>query len=277
MYNGQLFKGLIHVVVFAVLVSITDSHGIFGIFVGAWVLYQSFEAFQTAKARRDGLPLPDPFGLNELGSWLNLWSVDSSKAARIRGVPHPGKPAQTPPPTAQGFPSQQATAPPSSEARGPGSAGGAGAWTSTSGFGTAPPYTAPGGWNPVGGSEYEAGYGTGYSPPPYTAPYAGPNPDPYAGSYSAPSGGYTSYSGPNPPGPFVPPIPPMPPGSVGRYGYRGKEPVWAFILIGLGLIFLLNTMGFVGHVFHFAWPLLLIAFGIWMIIRRMGSTRGGSK
>ena len=43
-----------------------------GIFIGAWVLYQSFEAYQTAKARRDGEPLPDPLGLNEVGNWLNL-------------------------------------------------------------------------------------------------------------------------------------------------------------------------------------------------------------
>jgi len=57
MYNGQLFKGLIHVVVFAVLVSIADNYKIFIMFVFAWVLYQSFEAFHTAKARRDGLPI----------------------------------------------------------------------------------------------------------------------------------------------------------------------------------------------------------------------------
>ena len=47
-------------------------YGIFGIFIAAWVLYQSFEAYHTAKARRDGQPLPDPLGLNEVGNWLNL-------------------------------------------------------------------------------------------------------------------------------------------------------------------------------------------------------------
>jgi len=72
MYNGQFFKGLIHVVIFAVLVSITEYHGIFGIFIGAWCLYQSFEAFHTARALRDGQPPPDPLGLNEVGNWLNL-------------------------------------------------------------------------------------------------------------------------------------------------------------------------------------------------------------
>ena len=73
MYNGQFFKGFIHVIVFAVLISITSRiNGIFGIFIGAWVLYQSFEAFHTAKALRDGQPVPDPFGLNEVGNWLTL-------------------------------------------------------------------------------------------------------------------------------------------------------------------------------------------------------------
>ena len=60
MYNGQFFKGLIHVVIFAVLVSITEYHGIFGLFIAAWILYQSFEAFHTARALRDGQPPPDP-------------------------------------------------------------------------------------------------------------------------------------------------------------------------------------------------------------------------
>jgi TM2 domain-containing membrane protein YozV len=83
MYNGQFFKGLIHVVIFAVLVSITDHYGIFGIFIARGCLYQSFEAYHTARALRDGQPLPDPLGLNEVGNWLNL-------GARQR---YPGSPA----------------------------------------------------------------------------------------------------------------------------------------------------------------------------------------
>jgi TM2 domain-containing membrane protein YozV len=73
MYNGQFFKGLIHVVIFAVLISLASNvSGIFGIFIAAWVLYQSFEAYHTAMAIRNGTPLPDPLGLNEVGNWLNL-------------------------------------------------------------------------------------------------------------------------------------------------------------------------------------------------------------
>ena len=66
MYNGQMIKGLIHVLIFAVLVSAAHVYGIFGLFIAGWVCYQVFEAYHTAKARRDGEPLPDPFGLNEL-------------------------------------------------------------------------------------------------------------------------------------------------------------------------------------------------------------------
>jgi len=94
MYNGQFFKGLIHVVIFAVLISITEHYPIFGLFIAAWILYQSFEAFHTAKARRDGTPLPDPLGLNEVGNWLNLG------AKHTPGQPPPGNFGTGP--TAQG-------------------------------------------------------------------------------------------------------------------------------------------------------------------------------
>jgi len=71
MYNGQFLKGLVHVFIFAVLVSTASRYGIFGLFIAAWVLYQVFEAYHVACARRDGQPLPDPLGLNEISNWLN--------------------------------------------------------------------------------------------------------------------------------------------------------------------------------------------------------------
>lgn len=225
MYNGQLFKGLIHVVIFAVLVSLTENYGVFGIFVGAWVLYQSFEAFHTAKARRDGLPLPDPFGLNELGSWLNLGG-----SGRNTNVP----PGQAPPPPF------------------PGAYGQPGAPTEP------PSYTAPytSSWSGAPGPMQSGPtQQSGPAPPPYSETYAENYPPGYI-----------------PPIPPIPPVPPVPP-----YGWRGREPVWAIVLIVLGVVFLLKTMGFVGHLFHFAWPVLLIGFGVWMIIRRVGYSQGGPK
>ena len=72
MYNGQFLKGFVHVFIFAILVSTASHFGIFGLFIAAWVVYQSFEAFHVARARRDGQPLPDPLGLNEISNWLNF-------------------------------------------------------------------------------------------------------------------------------------------------------------------------------------------------------------
>src|SRR5947209_13613577 len=81
MYNGQYAKGIVHLIIFAVLVSLADEHGIFGLFIAGWVFYQVFEAYQTARARRDGTPLPNPFGLNDLGERLGFgraWAAGSS-------------------------------------------------------------------------------------------------------------------------------------------------------------------------------------------------------
>ncbi|MBW4027622.1 MAG: hypothetical protein HIU93_09475 [Acidobacteria bacterium] len=72
MYNGQFAKALVHVVVFALLIGLSNHNGIFGIFIAAWVAYQVFDAAHTARARRDGLPLPDPFGLNDLGNRMGM-------------------------------------------------------------------------------------------------------------------------------------------------------------------------------------------------------------
>jgi hypothetical protein len=63
-YNGQYAKGLIHAVVFGLLVSLAaDSRGplepLFGILIGVWVLYMAFEAYHTARMRRQGTPVEE--------------------------------------------------------------------------------------------------------------------------------------------------------------------------------------------------------------------------
>jgi len=63
-YNGQYAKGLIHAVVFGLLVSITASgHGnfdaLFGLLIAAWVFYMAFEAYHTARNRRYGVAVEE--------------------------------------------------------------------------------------------------------------------------------------------------------------------------------------------------------------------------
>ncbi len=211
MYNGQYFKGLIHVVIFVVIISITTHYGLFGLFIPAWVLYQSFEAFHTAKAIRDGQPIPDPLGLNEVGNWLNLGSKP----------PYPAQPGAAAPVN------------PGAANPGPGSPGPAAGYT--------PPYGTP----------YQAPYqAPAYQAPPYQAPP------------------FTPVAGMPDPGVPVPPP---------AY-WRRKEPIGAIVLIGLGLLFLIGQLDDIGgRIFEFAWPLLLIGLGVWLVVRRMGDNRGGSR
>lgn len=107
MYNGQFIKALIHVLVFVVLIGITNEHPLFGIFIAAWVFYQVFDAHQTAKARREGLPLPDPFGLNELGQRLGVpnrtYAVPPMGVVSGQG-PYQVPPVPPPPPYVSGDP-----------------------------------------------------------------------------------------------------------------------------------------------------------------------------
>jgi len=53
--------------------------------------------------------------------------------------------------------------------------------------------------------------------------------------------------------------------------------IFAVVLIGLGLIFLLQSLGFVSHLMHYIWPVMLIGLGVWLIVRRVGYMQGGSK
>jgi TM2 domain-containing membrane protein YozV len=193
MYNGQFVKGFIHVAVFALLVTgASEFHDpvdiIFGLFIPAWIIYQSFEAFHTATALRDGTPLPDPFGLNEVGGWLNL-------GARSRNPGQPGAEQE-----------------------------------------------------PVDSASYPSGTATQGNP--YQTPFTPPSPG------------------------FVNPVA-QPPACA---SWRRPEPIGAIVLIGLGVLFLLEQLDiFHGRLLEFSWPLVLIAIGVWLIVRRLGDSQGGSK
>ena len=211
MYNGQYIKALAHVLIFAVFVSLSDKSFVFGMLLAAWIFYQVFDAAQTAKARRDGLPLPNPFGLNDLGSRLGM-------------APTPG-----PAPYVAGF----------SPSAAPGG-----------------PAATPDPYSPTGTGSYPAS-GPSQSfvqPPPYTASYGVP--------------------------------PPPPPGVAPVYGAPGpiepaghKHPVGAVVLIIIGIVLLLQTLGvFEEEWISRAWPVAIIGVGAWLLYRRTRDTpRGGAQ
>jgi hypothetical protein len=63
-YNGQYAKGLIHVVVFGLLISMLNRGAgpfepLFGILLGAWVFYMAFEAYHTARKKRYGIAVEE--------------------------------------------------------------------------------------------------------------------------------------------------------------------------------------------------------------------------
>jgi hypothetical protein len=219
MYNGQYIKALAHVLIFAVFVSLSDKSFVFAMLLAAWVFYQVFDAAQTAKARRDGLPLPNPFGLNDLGSRLGMapTHVAAPYVAGFSPGAAPGGPGVTPDP-------------------GTGSYSAAG---SSQGFGQQPPYTAS--------------YGGPPPPPPPGA--ASGSAFPGSGAYSAPLYGA--------PGRMEP--------------AEHKHPVGAVVLIIIGIVLLLQTLGvFEEEWISRAWPVVIIGVGAWLLYHRTrGTPRGG--
>jgi hypothetical protein len=115
MYNGQYAKGIVHLMVFAVLVSLANENGIFGLFVAGWIAYMVIEAHHTACARRDGTPLPNPFGLNDLSERLGFgkaWPGSAPNVAVYPAATGPDPAAQPTGDAAAGAPAQEPYAPP---------------------------------------------------------------------------------------------------------------------------------------------------------------------
>jgi hypothetical protein len=84
MYNGQFLKGFIHVVIFVLLiVAASDVSGLFGILIAFSIFYMAFDAYKTAEAKRLGLPLPDPLGLDRL---FGLQESQQTPVAPAAGV-----------------------------------------------------------------------------------------------------------------------------------------------------------------------------------------------
>jgi hypothetical protein len=70
-YNGQITKAIMQVLIFGSLIALGDRvHGpldtIFGLGAAAFYFYMVIDAFQTAKAKSMGKPVPEWFGLSEI-------------------------------------------------------------------------------------------------------------------------------------------------------------------------------------------------------------------
>ncbi len=79
-YNAQYAKGVVHVVVFGILISITSAgelHGLeplFGLLIAIWYFYMPFEAYHTARKR-------------QLGETVDEFSSIFPMSGRRRGLP----------------------------------------------------------------------------------------------------------------------------------------------------------------------------------------------
>lgn len=64
-YNGQYVKGLVHVIILGMLISITQSGAargfepLFGLLIALWFFYMAFEAYHTASKRQRGEPVDE--------------------------------------------------------------------------------------------------------------------------------------------------------------------------------------------------------------------------
>jgi TM2 domain-containing membrane protein YozV len=112
--------------------------------------------------------------------------------------------------------------------------------------------------------------------------------EPPAASGFAPSTPYAGYSQPVPPMPAYDaagnPVTPDPNAAPGFEqpafdpGATRSLPVGAVILIALGAIFLLGTVGILNeHWLHHGWPLIIIAVGVWLLYKNSRSFQGGPK
>jgi TM2 domain-containing membrane protein YozV len=91
MYNGQFLKGFIHVAIFVLLIMAANNiSDYFGLLIAFFVIYMPFDAYKTAEAKRLGLPLPDPLGLDRLFGMQESQQTPASAAASGAAAVPPG-------------------------------------------------------------------------------------------------------------------------------------------------------------------------------------------
>jgi len=201
MYNGQFVKGVVHAMIFACCIFLAD-HGlgpIGGFAIMIWWFYMVFDAYTTAKARKYGQPLPDPFGFNRMFSANDPHFVHNvSTQGEVLGQKME---------------------------------------------------------NVVNEARESWAQHRGYPPPPPGTTYAPGSPEAqrYAENLRANIAADANARA------YQPVPEPEPPTGI---------PTSAYVLIGIGVLFLLSTL----DVFRFDvgrfWPLILIGMGVWLVIKR---------
>ena len=89
-YNGQYAKGLLHVVIFGSIISILSSGAaqgfvpLFGLMIPTFVFYMAFEAYHTAKKRRDGEMVDEFSGLVRARGARSRFPDGARAADRVR-------------------------------------------------------------------------------------------------------------------------------------------------------------------------------------------------
>jgi len=79
-YNGQIVKAIVQVLIFASLIALGDRvHGpldtFFGLGAAAFYFYMVIDSFQTAKAKSAGKPVPELFGLADVKVNAPIWAA----------------------------------------------------------------------------------------------------------------------------------------------------------------------------------------------------------
>ena len=246
MYNEQYAKGIVHLIVFAFLVVLSsDINGIFGLFIFGWEAYMVIEAHHTARARRDHTPLPNPFGLNDIGERLGFGKAWPTGAPNVASVFHDATNAAA---TAAAHAAQQFQAqhqhtpwPPTQPTTPP----------QQSPFTPPPPPSSFGDWshstheyaqNPAAGTQQPWRDTFASAPPPTTQ-------EPFT---QAP---FTAA--------LIPPI----------TGAHHRFPAGAIWLIGAGVFFLFATTGIFRAVNRdFVVGFGLLALAVWVFLRRLACT-----
>ena len=253
MYNGQVAKGFAHIIIFTALMLFSDHvSGVFGILVAGWICYQVFDAIHTARARRDGLPLPNTFGLNDIGERLGhrgQWPYTPAAAAYTAYPPRtPSGWGEGAAATANPVPNPQTgwNAPPAADASTGVPQPNAAQYANWAGY--VPPQVFP-----APGTPYSApnpyGAGSPYGP---GTPYA-------AGTPNAAGTSYTPVADPLADPSAAPAVPPA-----------RSFPGVAVLLIAFGLLFLLANLLPDWHL-RGRWitPVVLLMLAGWVLVRRL--------